>query len=229
MTACLFLGVAVGVALTSYLHSSTFSKMSIEIDQKNQRLVLFERLLYQLSKSEADHNNLVIAQKKSIESQASITSDGYSQTTPMPTTPQPAEQISPAIKGIPLPTQEVFANSTEIEDSNHNSNPYRSDTAKKPLALQKATPLRPKKQTAVGSGRDLNHEAPLNDNELETISAFQMGIKFLFENGVLMHNGKVIRIGDFFPSGERLLKVDLDGNRVVTSERQIHLKFNENR
>jgi hypothetical protein len=57
------------------------------------------------------------------------------------------------------------------------------------------------------------------------VQAEKLGVGRLDAGGVYLRSGTYIRIGERFTSGERLLQVDVQNNRIVTSERQVLLFF----
>lgn len=61
------------------------------------------------------------------------------------------------------------------------------------------------------------------NNKVEGVSADKIGVKQISEDGVTVRNGSQIRLGERFPSGERLLKVDPTAAKIVTDKRTILL------
>lgn len=219
LTTCVFLGAIIGAGSTLLFYSSTSSDLSIELNQKTQRLILLESLLHQMSKS------AVLQIKSSANPESIPPSISVSPNAPA----QLAQTSNAALSaGLPvpslaptLPSKTVTSNSTAIERVERLS----TRPASGPISAE-IPPLR-KKTPPVGSAIDTGNGSPVEAINLETLSAAKVGVKFLFANGVLMHNGKIIRLGDAFPSGERLMQIDLDNNRVLTSERHISLVFNQ--
>lgn len=68
--------------------------------------------------------------------------------------------------------------------------------------------------------------AVLENGRVEGVSAQKAGVLRFSDGGVQMSSGRVIRVGERFASGEKLLQVDSGNNRLVTSDRQILLFFN---
>lgn len=60
---------------------------------------------------------------------------------------------------------------------------------------------------------------------IEGVPAEKAGVRSVEKGAVLLRNGSVVRVGQSFPSGEKLLQVDVENNRVVTSKRQMLLFF----
>jgi len=60
---------------------------------------------------------------------------------------------------------------------------------------------------------------------VEGVSASLAKVARIAPEGVYLTNGKLVRVGERFMSGERLLKVDAENNRIVTDERQLLLFF----
>lgn len=60
---------------------------------------------------------------------------------------------------------------------------------------------------------------------VEGVTAEKAGVKALERNVVLMRNGSFVRRGERFPSGEKLLMVDVENGRLVTDQRQLLLFF----
>ncbi|MEJ8837688.1 hypothetical protein [Ramlibacter sp. AN1133] len=62
---------------------------------------------------------------------------------------------------------------------------------------------------------------------IEGAPAQKAGVKSLEKGAVVLLNGGTVRVGQVFPSGEKLLQVDPENNRVVTTKRQMLLFFQE--
>lgn len=60
---------------------------------------------------------------------------------------------------------------------------------------------------------------------IEGVPAEKAGVLRVSPEGVHLKNGTVVRPGGRFPSGERLLQVDPETNRVITNQRQLLLFF----
>jgi hypothetical protein len=99
------------------------------------------------------------------------------------------------------------------------------------VAIADAAPLpvRP----AASPAQERQESRPVTSEEMaqaakfriEGVNAEKAGVGRLDAEGVHLRNGGVVRTGDYFPSGERLLSVDVENARVVTSKRQILLFF----
>jgi hypothetical protein len=63
--------------------------------------------------------------------------------------------------------------------------------------------------------------------KVEGFAAAKAGVRALDKNAVHLRNGGVVRIGQTFPSGEKLLQVDPENNLVLTNRRQMLLFFTE--
>lgn len=68
-------------------------------------------------------------------------------------------------------------------------------------------------------------KATLENGRVEGVSAQKAGVSRIGPGLVRMASGREVRVGEVFPSGERLLQVDPANNRLVTSDRQILLFF----
>lgn len=216
MGACVCLGVAIGVGSSFLIYASETAAMSVELNQKTQRIQLFETLLHQMSKNSVNQGHESASPEEALNYSASVAADTHSQAEP-----RPSASLFAHSSTKPSPSQSATVNSMPIENfenlpTRQHSGPITTDSS----ALRK-------KPAWVGPSAEMGHSTPTNTAVLETIAASKVGVKFLFSTGVLMHNGRMIRIGDLFPSGERLIQVDLDNNRVVTSERHISLVFNQ--
>lgn len=67
--------------------------------------------------------------------------------------------------------------------------------------------------------------AAVANAKVEGVPAEKARVAKISSEGVLLSNGKLIRPGERFGSGEKLLQVDPSNNRVITSERQLLLFF----
>jgi hypothetical protein len=57
--------------------------------------------------------------------------------------------------------------------------------------------------------------------KIEGVEFSKIGISKINDNSISLKNGTVIRIGDQFPSGERLLSVDPENSQILTDKRTI--------
>lgn len=95
------------------------------------------------------------------------------------------------------------------------------ETASAPAAPAAAPELRPEPVAAV-TGEEL---LMAMKGRIEGVSGEKAGVKGVEKGAVLLRNGGVIRVGQLFPSGEKLLQVDPENNRVITNKRQMLLFF----
>lgn len=58
-------------------------------------------------------------------------------------------------------------------------------------------------------------------NKIEGVNGAKLGVTHINQRSVTLHNGGEIRIGERFPSGERLLALDPDGAQIVTDKRTL--------
>jgi hypothetical protein len=84
-------------------------------------------------------------------------------------------------------------------------------------------PSLPAEPVAAHIGKEELEEA-LQRVRIETVATDKSGIAKLSPGTVEMRSGLIIRVGEQFPSKEKLLLVDIENARVVTSTRQILLK-----
>jgi hypothetical protein len=65
----------------------------------------------------------------------------------------------------------------------------------------------------------------LTKSKVEGVSAEKARVSKISAEGVYLISGKLIRVGEYFSSGEKLLQVDPANSRLITSERQLLLFF----
>lgn len=84
-------------------------------------------------------------------------------------------------------------------------------------ALKAASALAPTLPTAeqVAQAR--------KNNPTEVVSFQQLGLQELKARLAVLRDGRIIGIGDVFPSGDRLLAIDVDGKQLITDRRTIIL------
>lgn len=61
------------------------------------------------------------------------------------------------------------------------------------------------------------------NNPTEVVSYQQLGLQELKARQAVLRDGRIIGIGDVFPSGDRLLVIDVDGKQLITDRRTIIL------
>lgn len=64
-------------------------------------------------------------------------------------------------------------------------------------------------------------ESAKTTNKIEGVNGAKLGVSHINQRSVTLHNGGEIRIGERFPSGERLLALDPDGAQIVTDKRTL--------
>lgn len=64
-------------------------------------------------------------------------------------------------------------------------------------------------------------ESAKTTNKIEGVNGAKLGVTHINQRSVTLHNGGEIRIGERFPSGERLLALDPDGAQIVTDKRTL--------
>lgn len=63
--------------------------------------------------------------------------------------------------------------------------------------------------------------AQAHGSKIEGVTAAKAGIKKLYPDAVEFASGRYVRKGENFPSGEKLLSVDTNTGRIITSQRQL--------
>ncbi len=61
------------------------------------------------------------------------------------------------------------------------------------------------------------------NNPTEVVSSQQLGLQSLQPRQAVLKDGRMIAVGDVFPSGDRLLAIDLDNKQLITDRRTIIL------
>lgn len=106
-----------------------------------------------------------------------------------------------------------------------------------PAQAAKTTPTQPQVQSTAAAtapdtpteptpppiGSDVIAQAKQH-NPIEGVNIAQAKISSLSSDAVVMHSGARVRIGERFPSGERLLAVEPTLRQIVTSQRTIILQ-----
>lgn len=132
----------------------------------------------------------------------------------------PQERTTPAAKHVaaPAPAPQPSARSRQAD---------ASPPMPVPAATAAAGPGPVAAPTTVVAAEPVTGEElfAAERNRIEGVAAEKAGVKALEAKTVLLRNGSVVRVGQRFPSGEKLLFVDHVNNRVVTDKRQMLLFF----
>lgn len=218
--ACVLLGVVIGIASTFLMFSSKSAELSAQLNQKTQRLHMLEKLLHQLSLSSVKNATAAVSQN----SETASPPVGSSLENPIFKSQQvPLPQVAAAIAPSPPSTK----TSNTVSSGRVEFDPIRQNTSTQPKFNTTESLPAVKKPAAISPYLDGVAPSLTSSAPIEIFHASKLGVKFLLTGGVLMNDGKVIRLGDLFPSGERLIKVDLDNSQIITNERQISLSFTQ--
>lgn len=139
--------------------------------------------------------------------------------------PTMVNQVSQAkqAKQVP-PTQVVAAQkpSTPVRAVASNSNKAPSVTAASPERPESAVLSSIAKSTELITppAPEIVAEARKN-NKIEGVALNVIGLMSLTSGAVQLKNGSTIKIGQKFPTGEKLLAVDPDSSQIVTDKRTI--------
>lgn len=223
-TLVFFAGGAVGIVVAGWLYLGNLATLAADINRKTSRIQLLEFLALQHLPSSG-----VLALDSAVPPGAEAASAGattYVSPTPRPTgtvaqvptkspAPPPLATAAqkPKLAAAPIPAKPAsIAGASEV----------RTPTAvvtTEPVAVVMEPGMRPV------TGEELIQALRF---KIEGVNAGKAGVAKLDKNGVHLKNGTLVRPGELFPSGERLLSVDYENERVVTSKRQMLLFFGAN-
>jgi hypothetical protein len=219
-------GGAAGALGATILYLQEAEPLSRELNRRSTRIALLEMLVQQHSPD----------QVASLEGSASAAAG----TAPVPAAPASAAATTAALvtapavpaRAVPAPAPIVVAAAPAVAPRP----PYQVAMARQapPPAARQVAPggAAPAAAPAAAEARAEPAE-PVTGDELvaamkariEGVAGDKAGVKGLEKGAVLLRNGGVVRVGQLFPSGEKLLQVDHENNRVVTTKRQMLLFF----
>lgn len=146
---------------------------------------------------------------------------------PRPVAAAVPAKILPAPQGKQYQAEEYVSSSRAIArvvaappDSNQEATIVGAVT---PSARPEAIQARPGPAYKINDSAVINVAEVEKNNKVEGVSASRVGVKELTEEAVVVRNGDRIKVGDRFPSGERLLRVDPGASKIVTDQRTILL------
>lgn len=192
------MGFLVGIGLASLIFVSRAGELSRLLEQKVARIVVLEALVSRPPDFAALEGPAIEAETPELAPAATQVAAGprVSMSAPVPV-PRPVAPPSVAVANTP---------------------PVATPLPRSPVR----TPS-PARQSDAVTAEEI--AAAVATSKVEGVPADKARVAKITADGVYLSSGKLIRPGERFSSGERLLQVDPANNRVVTSERQLLLFF----
>lgn len=216
MGASAAVGFLLGIGLASSIFVARASDLSIELKQKAVRVALLESLVsMQPEFNVLDGPALTLADVVSGPPSAPIVEPAVAPSAPIVQAPAPAPRVTAK---DPVSAQAVAPRLPLPAVTSKSSIMAIAPPTRPPLRSSPAPPAEvvPSEEIA----------AAVAGSKVEGVSAEKARVERLTAEGVYLRSGKLVRPGERFSSGEMLLQVDPANNRIVTSDRQLLLFFN---
>jgi hypothetical protein len=146
-----------------------------------------------------------------------------------PATPvtQPAPKpVSPPVQAQPARPAQVQPQAVTKPQAQAPASVAQQPTP--PVAANPATPAAAKVEAAqapVAQAVTQEEITAAMKGKIEGVTAAKAGVKRLYLDGVEFVSGRIVRRGEIFPSGEKLLSVDPSTGRIITNQRQLIVFF----
>jgi hypothetical protein len=227
------LGISLGCLLGYWVYIEQSTATGVELVRQGARVKLLEAMIVRQSAHDISALDKPPAPPEvAVESAAPVA-------TPEPQKPaqgpaqKPTQEIAPARKSAIAVSPAKRAEPSVAVQTRPPAKPTQVASAAEPkqpaaptedapkvvppavtVSPPKAEPVTPAELAAASAVR------------LEGVSSERAGVLRIERDGVVLKNGSVVRPGERFPSGEKLLQVDPENARVITNERQM-LLFNQ--
>lgn len=217
-TSALVFGISLGALFVATYHSDKMARQQSEAQSLRSRISLLEIALGQVQ-----------GQADSL-SEPPIQTQTPTQTGAMPV-PAESESGVKLKKSKELASPPRHTSPTIVAQSQEQQAPTRTpqQTAQPAPAAAATPPVQAPVQAAAPaqppipavSSDEIN--AVVKSGRIEGVSMAKAGISKLMADGVEFNTGRKVRKGEIFPSGEKLLAIDVQTGRIITSQRQIIL------
>lgn len=211
---CLTLGVAAGVIGSGAYYLSSVNTMAQDLYRKTSRVQLLESLVFHPSSA-------LLGGALDREAGLATGLPGVEEPKPVPNKPtEVALAPSPSTNALRATHGPVVRSRGAASAPSSDTNAPRAVPGP---AVGSRVALAPSPAVATKvSGEEV---LDAMRNRIEGVSADKAGVVRVDRDAVLLRNGTAIRVGESFPSGERLLLIDHENARVVTNQRQMLLFF----
>lgn len=217
---------SIGVVFTQAILSQTVNEYAVSIAKKNDRIAILEFFVKSqaTAKANAFASLMTPAELTPLQAPVEVAVPKVAETPKQ----LAASPVPPAL--MTKPKAEVKPES-KVQKQVIEPKPVQAQVAAVAPPVVAPTQTPETKKAAGTSERDVRYivgeelfKATASGN-VEGVSAEKAGISKLTTDAVVMRSGLSVRVGQMFPSGERLLLVDRENGRIVTNSRQL-LIFN---
>lgn len=242
-SAGLMLGVAMGATLGFWMFLDQSTEIGYDLAKKTARVNLLEILVVSQTKSSLNSLDSIPVDKDVQVEVASMvpaaSSQGVSDAEKNPKTINIPEKVSIISKGVDKNSQKKVdlknsGSKPSVEKKDILKKVDKNEKVEKAVAISIAPMIAPTvvPSPVVASPLENRSEAvtmaELSDaqkTKIEGVSSDKAGVLRIDKDGVHLKNGSHVKIGQKFPSGEKLLQIDLENSKVLTSDRQMLLFF----
>jgi hypothetical protein len=229
------LGAAFAALGVMFMLIDDTNDLAVDLNRQTARVQLLESFVMQ----QTTHDVAALdAQAAAGETGPVAATPGASQTTHVPVAKIAAPQAK-AVSRVPAPAAAATVRSPDVTSVSTQpraaaSAPNAVLAGREPRVAPPAPPASTIAGAAVSTVPTTSPPPIVTGEELieatrtvrvEGVTAEKAGVKSLERNVVLMRNGTSVRRGERFPSGEKLLMVDVENGRLVTDQRQLLLFF----
>lgn len=211
------LGFLGGVLLSAVLYVTKANSLAEQVQRQNARVQLLEGLVTR----PPDFSSLDPVEPAPVAAAPA----------PVPL-PRVTQRVDP--RPEPLPAQMAMSPVT-VEPSREIgrvivSTPARLAAAPVPIPVAPPAPATPDQAIASAKAPQIavtpeELASVVAKSRVEGVPASKARVAKITSEGVYLSSGTLVRVGERFSSGERLLKVDPENNRFITSERQLLIFF----
>lgn len=195
-------GFLVGTLLSSTLYVTRSNSLAEELRHRSARVLLLEELVTRPPDFAA------LEPPEEVEQ-------------PSAPSPQPIQRPNSekvVQRAVPLPAPVPMTPVTVVPSGEQGritvTTPARVAAAVQPAPQPEEARQLPEATSVVAVG-----------SRIEGVPASKAQVSKITAEGVQLSSGRLVRVGERFTSGERLLKVDPENNRFVTNERQLLIFF----
>lgn len=196
------IGVLVGVLIAGALYTSRVRILADQLGQKQTRIALIESLL-----------------------SSSASFSAFEEEAPSPREGRGGVAVAETPS---LPAQRPVAQDQAVRPVQRPVAPLPKPVPAAPVVPPSPPVAATAPPVAVAPVEAVSPEevaAAVRASRVEGVSAEKAKVARLSKEGVHLSSGRLVRVGERFGSGEKLLEVDPQNSRVVTSERQLLLFF----
>lgn len=223
-------GAALGAVVASSIYLDEAGKIAREMNRKSTRIHLLELLVQQQMPDTSASLEAAARPEVAASPAASASAPAVKAPAAAPPIQQPGHLA--VGRGVALPPDRIreraaiqskraAPTNAAVAAVSDSRNPPRAPVPAATVASAASSPSAASLAQLV-TGEELMRAL---SGRIEGVPAAKAGVKSIDSTGVSLLNGGRVRVGQFFPSGEKLLQVDPDSSRVVTNKRQLLLFF----